>query len=198
MHSFLNHVAGFFFSLGGVGLLLLGMLDSSFLFLPLGNDLLIVALTAKRHEHWMYYVAMAAIGSTIGVAFTAWVSKKGGEKGLDQNRRMEYVKRKMEEHGGPALAVAALMPPPFPFTPFVIVTGALNYPLPRMLAIIAVCRTVRFTVEGLLAMHYGPRILQMAETPAIQYSIIGLVVVSMIGSAWSIWGWVKKSRRRPA
>ena len=41
--------------LGGVGLLIMGVLDSSFLVLPLGNDLLVIALTARQHMKVFYY-----------------------------------------------------------------------------------------------------------------------------------------------
>src|SRR5258708_6952270 len=131
MNGVLRRLAVFFFSLGGFGLLLLGILDSSFLFMPLGNDLLVVALTAAHRERMLYYVLMATAGSTIGVDFTRWVSARGGEKTLEdrgKGRRVAYVERKVKERGGLALATAALMPPPFPFTPFIIVAGALHYP----------------------------------------------------------------------
>lgn len=199
MRALLRSFALFFFSLGGFGLLLLGTLDSSFLFMPLGNDLLVIALTAAHRERMLYYVAMATIGSVIGVAFTHWVSAKGGRKGIEGNRksgRLAYVERKVREHGGIAIATAALMPPPFPFTPFIIVAGALQYPLKRMLLIIAACRAVRFATEGVLAVVYGRRIIRMAQSPYVEGFIMVLVVISMAGSAWSIYSWIKKSRTR--
>src|SRR5487761_2489659 len=100
MHNALRAVAAFFFSLGGPGLLLLGVLDSSFLFMPLGNDLLVVALTAAHHERMLYYVFMATLGSTLGVDFTRWVSAKGGEKSIDKGRRTAYVESKVKQYGG--------------------------------------------------------------------------------------------------
>ena len=199
MSSLLRRLAIFFFSLGGLGLLLLGILDSSFLFMPLGNDLLVVALTARNHGRLVYYVAMATIGSVLGVALTHWVSAKGGEKGLEGERksgRMAYIERKVKERGGIAIATAALMPPPFPFTPFIIVAAALQYPRRRMLTIIFFCRALRFTTEAWLAVIYGRRIIQMAQTPWVQDSILVLVAISTVGSAVSIVNWVKKSRRR--
>jgi len=39
-----------FWKFGGLGLVVLGILDSSFLFAPLGNDLLVVAMTARKHS----------------------------------------------------------------------------------------------------------------------------------------------------
>src|ERR1700689_5986193 len=143
MSHVLRSLAIFFFSLGGFGLLLLGVLYSSFLFMPLGNDLLVIALTAAHPGRMAYYVLMATVGSVAGVDFTRWVSAKGGRKGIEGDRkskRIAYVESKVREHGGIAIATAALMPPPFPFTPFIIVAGALQFRLGRMLLTIAVCR----------------------------------------------------------
>lgn len=199
MRALLRSFAIFFFSLGGFGLLLLGTLDSSFLFMPLGNDLLVIALTAAHRERMLYYVTMATIGSVLGVWFTHWVSAKGGRKGIEGDRkskRIAYVERKVHEHGGIAIATAALMPPPFPFTPFIIVAGALQYPLKRMLLIIAACRALRFATEGVLAVVYGRRIIGLAQSPYVEGFIMALVVISMAGSAWSIYNWIKKSRTR--
>src|ERR1700691_6481697 len=98
MNHFLRALAVFFFSLGGFGLLLLGTLDSSFLFMPLGNDLLVIALTAAHRERMLYYVLMATVGSVIGVAFTHWVSAKGGQKGIEgdhKSRRIQYIEDKV-------------------------------------------------------------------------------------------------------
>jgi hypothetical protein len=86
------------------------------------------------------------------------------------------------------------MPPPFPFTPFIIVAAALQYPRRKMLAIVAGCRGFRFAVEGSLALIYGRSIIAMAKSPAVQGFIIALVVISLVGSAWSIYSWIKKSR----
>src|ERR1700735_1990746 len=101
MSHVLRSFAICFFSLGGMGLLLLGVLDSSFLFMPLGNDLLVIALTAAHRQRMLYYVAMATLGSVIGVALTHWVSAKGGKKGIEgenKSRRIAYIERKVEQH----------------------------------------------------------------------------------------------------
>jgi membrane protein YqaA with SNARE-associated domain len=192
----LRTLAAFFFSLGGPGLLLLGALDSSFLlFIPLGNDLLLVALTAAHPNRALFYVVMATAGSMLGVAFTHWASAKGGE-GMSKSKRVAYVERKVKEHGAIALAIAALMPPPFPFTLFIVVAAALQYPRRKLLLIVATGRAARFGVEAWLALIYGRRIIDMAQSPYVQGSIIALVVISIAGSAWSIYSWAKKSRGR--
>ena len=201
MESFIRPLAHFFFALGGFGLVLLGVLDSSFLMMPLGNDLLVVALTASHRSRILYYVAMATLGSTLGVAVAHYVSSKGGKKLIEGDRkskRVEYVEKKIKKYGGWAIGVAALAPPGFPFTPFIVVPAALQYPRTKMLWIIAACRAIRFAIEGWLALIYGRRIVAMAKSPALQWGIGALVVISVIGSAFSIWGWVKKGKAKSA
>jgi membrane protein YqaA with SNARE-associated domain len=199
MESFIRPLAHFFFALGGFGLVLLGVLDSSFLMMPFGNDLLVVALTASHRSRMPYYVAMATLGSTLGVALAHYVSSKGGKKLIEGDRkskRIEYVEKKIEKYGGWAIGLAALAPPGFPFTPFIVVPAALQYPRAKMLWIIAGCRAIRFAAEGWLALIYGRRILAMAKSPALQWGIGAVVVISIVGSAFSIWGWVQKGKEK--
>ena len=165
--------------------------------MPLGNDLLVVALTANHHGRMLYYAAMASAGSVIGCLLTDIVCRKGGEKGLKENfsgRTIQYVERKIKTNAGWALAVACVLPPPFPFTPFIIVMAAMQYPRWRMLGIVAAGRALRFCLEGMLASIYGRQILAMAKNSVLQGTIIALVVISIIGSFWSIYKWVKRAR----
>ena len=182
--------------MGGPGIFLLSAIDSSFLFLPLGNDLVFIALTARRHEYMFYYAAMAAAGSVAGVFFTDVVSRKGGEKSLERHvskRRLAYIQRQVEERAGVALVLASIMPPPFPFTPFIIAAAALKYPRSKMLAIIGPVRLARFLTEGALAVHYGRGILRLAQTSAVQRAVFAIMVISIVGSVWSVYSWVRKS-----
>jgi membrane protein YqaA with SNARE-associated domain len=196
----------FFWSLGGPGLLILGILDSSFLFAPLGNDILVVAMTARnRHAgEMLYYAAMSTIGSVLGCLLVDLLLRKAGEKGLERHvprRRLEYVKRKVSKNAGWALALASIAPPPFPFTPFVMAAAALQYPRRRMLLIVGITRMARFTALGVLALYFGKRILRWAENDVVQGVLVGLIVVCVVGSVFSVIGWVKRSRNsgsRPA
>ena len=107
MNVIVNHLFAVFIQLGAFGLLIVGALDDSFLFTPLGNDLLMVALTARNHRMLPVYAAMASAGSVIGCLLIDWVSRNGGEKGLDKllsGRELNYVKRKVENNAGWALS----------------------------------------------------------------------------------------------
>jgi membrane protein YqaA with SNARE-associated domain len=83
--KFFGPVLAFLLHLGYFGPVLMGVLDSSFLFLPFGNDLLVVTLVARNHQGWPWYVLAAALGSTIGVFALALVAHKLGERGHQED-----------------------------------------------------------------------------------------------------------------
>jgi membrane protein YqaA with SNARE-associated domain len=185
-----------FIKLGGSGLLLMGVLDSSFLVMPMGNDLLVIAMTARNHALMPYYAAMAALGSTLGSLLLDVVSRKGGEEVIEKHvpkGRLKYIERKVRKNAGWAVGFAALMPPPFPFTPFVVAAAALEYPRKKLLSVIAATRIVRFSVEGALAIVFGHRILIWAKSSAVMYVVVSLIVVSILASVFSVLSWVRKS-----
>lgn len=197
----MDHIARqlfvFFAALGGFGLLGVGVV-TSFLFVPFGQDLLMVALTARKHDVMLYYAAMSTAGSVLGALLIDVVFRKGGESKLARQlppKRLEYIKRKVSNKAGPAIAMAALVPPPFPYSPFIMAASALQYPRKKLVAIIAVCRMIRFLGLGLLALWFGRRILDMADHPAVVGSVVGLLVLTIVGSALSIYHWVKRSRK---
>ncbi|HEX2520896.1 MAG TPA: VTT domain-containing protein [Terriglobia bacterium] len=197
MRALLTYLYQVLWRLNGLGLLLLGILDSSFLFLPFGNDLLLIAMAARQHARWPYFAAMAAAGSVLGSFITDAISRKGGEAGLERRfsrRRLEYVKKKITKNAGWTLGLAALMPPPFPFTPFVAAAAVLQYPRKRLLATVALGRLGRFAAEGLLAVLLGKKILQWAESPVMSYTVLGILALSLIGTGVSVYTWFKQGR----
>lgn len=203
MHSLVRHLFSILLHLGGFGLVILGVLDSSFLILPFGNDLLLIALSARRHELVPYYAAMATAGSVTGCFIMDVISRRGGEKGLERTigpGRTEFVKKKVRKRAGWALALASLMPPPFPFTPFVAGAAALQYPRKKLLTVVAASRFFRFCIDGLLAVLFGTRILRWVREPGFVYVMLALVVISLVASAISVIGWIRRSKmvERPA
>lgn len=195
--TFARHLFVILVHLGGPGLLAFGVLDSSFLFMPLGNDLLVMALTVREHSLMPYFAAMAAAGSVIGCALTDVMVRGKGEKGLERYvpaRRLAYIKKRIQEKAGWTLAVVSLIPPPFPFTAFVAAAAALQYPRRRLLAVIGASRLFRFLLEGLLALWMGREIIRIARSRTLEYVVLALVAVSIAGSVISVYGWVKRSR----
>ena len=65
--NFFRPLLTFLLHLGYIAPFFMGVLDSSLLFLPFGNDLLIVILVSRHHQGALLYVLSAACGSTLGV-----------------------------------------------------------------------------------------------------------------------------------
>lgn len=176
----------------------LGVCDSSFLFLPLGNDLLLTALTVQHHGRLPLYVAVASGGSTVGVLILDFFVRKGGEKGLHKlmsDRRFNFLKRKMTAKASIPILLACVAPPPFPFTPVVATASAFNYPRIRLLLLVFFGRVARFTIIGLLAIHFGHALLRLAHTTVFLGVMIGIIAISVVGSALSIMRWVRQSKK---
>lgn len=182
-----------------MGLLLLGALDSSFLFLPFGNDLLLIALVSANRSGatWILYVLMSAIGSVIGVLLVDMLMRRAGEEGLKRfvkPKRVERLKRKMEKNAGWAVFIATLLPPPFPFTPVVMAASALQYSRKKLLGAVFVGRLLRFTIEAVLAIYFGRKLIRMMNSPIVEYFVYGLIAIAAVGSAISIAKWVSHRR----
>jgi len=199
MHGFqgvFQVIAGWVFRLGGIGLFAVGVVDSSILMAPLANDLLVIALAATHPQRMCYYAAMAAAGSTAGCAITDMLSRKAEEsvRKLVRSKRFKFVEKRMKKHAGWTLALAAVIPPPFPFTPFVAIAAGAGFSRKKLLGTVLGARFVRFAVEGLLALKYGKGILNLAKAPAVEYTIIGLIVIAVVGSGISIYRWVRQGK----
>ncbi len=175
----------------------MGVMDSSFLFLPFGNDLLVVGMVARNHDGWPFYVLSAACGSTLGVFFLDLLARKGGEAAVKKvagEKKFEKLKRKIGQKGGLAIVVGCLAPPPFPFTMVVAVNSALAYPRQRLLWTVAASRALRFTILALLAVKFGRAILHIANSSGFKWTMVGFSIVCIVGSVFSILKWVRSRR----
>ncbi len=172
-------------------MLTLGAFDSSPLVVPLGNDLLVLALSARYHQRALYYVVMATVGSLIGCLATDWISRKSerGQKKVLSGKHLDSIRNLVEKQAGWTLVVASIMPPPFPFTAFVAAAAAFRYPRGKLLSFVGAGRFVRFAIEAALAVHYGRWIIKQAESPVLDHVMIALIVISMVGSAFAVYQW---------
>jgi membrane protein YqaA with SNARE-associated domain len=201
VHAFVVHLYLLLAHLGPWGLLILGILDSSFLFMPLGNDLLVIGLTSQHPKKLWLYAPMAALGSVLGCVLLDLIVRKQGEAGLEKlagRKRMDYLKKKIGERAAVSLALASLAPPPFPFTPIVAAASAFEYPRRKMFGVIAVTRVVRFMLVGLLAVFFGRHIIAIAKSPAFEGVVLGILALFIIGSVLSVAKWLKRAKKQPA
>src|SRR4051794_2027252 len=172
----------FVFHLGYFGPLVMGILDSSFLVLPFGNDLVVVGLVARHHQGAPWYVLSAACGSTIGALLLALVSRKLGEEGIRKmagDKQYEKLKKRIGKRSGFAVFIAGLAPPPFPFTTAIAAVSALGYPFWKLLLANFLSRGLRFAVLSYLAYRFGTHILHIAKSAPFQWAMIGFIVLCL-------------------
>ena len=176
------------------GLVLMGVLDSSLIFfLPLGIDFVVVILSARNPELFWMYALLATLGSVIGSGITFWLGRKLGEVGLSRvikPSRLQRIERRVSQSAAVSVATLAIIPPPFPFTAFVLTSGALRADPWAFLATLAGARLLRFAAEGALAARYGRRILTWMESTTFEVIVgvlIFLAVAGTIASAVALW-----------
>ena len=177
--------------LSPLGVLALAALDSTIFFnLPLGIDTVVIILAARMRDSVWMVPLLAAAGSVAGAALTFWMGKKIGEKGLDRfasKQRLDRVRARVKGSGAVALALLNLIPPPFPFTLFVLAAGALKVTASTFFATFAVSRAVRFGIEAWLAVRYGRRIIRWLDSDLFQ-NIVGFFILLAIAlTAFSIY-----------
>jgi membrane protein YqaA with SNARE-associated domain len=181
-----------------VGVVVLAALDSTMFFsLPFGIDAAVILLAAQdRAIAWIVPI-LAAAGSLAGAALTFWMGTKIGENGLDRYvspRRLQRIRRRIRITGALALAALDLIPPPFPFTPFVLAAGALDVNPSRFFITLGVCRLLRFGLEAFLAITYGKEVLTWLDSDTFQGIVFAFILLAFLASIWSILRLIQTSR----
>src|SRR5207247_170547 len=144
MRSFL--VAIFSGLMSWWGLWLIAGMDSLIIVtLPLAVDIAVIVLSSRAHEMFWIYPIIATAGSVCGAAVTYYLGCRAGEAGLERfasKGRLAKVQRKIQTKGAAAIAVLDLVPPPFPFTAFILAAGALKVNTYRFFIYLALTRLV--------------------------------------------------------
>jgi membrane protein YqaA with SNARE-associated domain len=179
-----SSLLGFF--LTPAGLVVLGVLDSSLIFfLPLGIDFVVILASARTPNLFWLHALMATVGSLIGAAVTYWVGQAVGEKGLKRfvsPARLERVQRRVTDTAAAAIGALAIIPPPFPFTAFVLTSGALALNPWTLFGTLAAVRLFRFGAESALAAHYGSLLLVWMDSTAFEAAVTALIAFALIGT----------------
>lgn len=166
--------------LGFWGAGVLAMLDSSTI--PVPMDIIISGYVWADHKHFYLYTLMAAAGSAIGGLLPFFLGRAGGElfllKRIDR-ARYEQMRDRFERQEFIAVFVPSMLPPPTPWKLFVFGAGVFEMRLRDFLIAVFLGRLVRFTVEALLVIRYGPQIVTIIHDLARQHSVALLVGIGV-------------------
>jgi membrane protein YqaA with SNARE-associated domain len=189
--------------LGGLGLIVLGLIDNSFIPLPGGMDACTILLAAAHHEPWWYYAIMATVGAVIGGYLTYRLGVKGGKATLERKlskKHADRVYRIFERYGFWSISVSAVLPPPMPIVPALLAAGALHYPRNKFLTALALGGGVRYTLLAYLGHLYGRHILHWIGKYYLPLLYV-LIAMAGVGGLVALYYWRRQKnrhhRRRP-
>ena len=196
MARFLSWIQGLAVTLGGPGLFLLSFLDSSFLSFPEVTDILIIVLVTKHPEWLLWYTLLPTLGSVLGSWVIFALARRGGEAFMRKRMSADNVERAftvVRKYGLLAVAIPSILPPPVPFTIFVLAAGAARVRTIDFLIAITLGRGVRYVGAGLLAYFYGKAAEEFLLThgQTVSFWLAGILVLG--GGVW-IW-WSRRRRR---
>jgi membrane protein YqaA with SNARE-associated domain len=175
--------------LGALGVFGIALLDAGFVPLPGGLDVVVMALAHNNHAMAPVYVLAAVLGATFGCLVPYWVGLKTGGAALrkfnpEKRRRVERLVVRYEFW---TMLLCAAAPPGFPFKIFLVTAGVFRMNIPRFLIAIAIGRSVRFILEGWLAVSYGEQAMDVFKQ---HYPKIGLgvaaavIVIFLVNKLW--------------
>lgn len=171
--------------LGGFGLFLVAILDSSPIPTFGGLDILLAILAARKVEPWYYYAFIATAGSITGSILTYRAAHAAGASYLEKRfgkRRVKKLVGAFEHWGTGGLAVSTAVPLPFPTSAFFAIAGVLKYRMGKFASVVAVCRALRYSLIAWTASRYGRHFVRTLSHPKEYMGwfiaiIVGVVIV---------------------
>jgi membrane protein YqaA with SNARE-associated domain len=183
--------------LGAFGLFFLAIVDGSPLPTFGGPDILTAVLSASHRNPWWEYALVATAGAVIGALITFHIARKAGTAYLEKfaHSRIKKPLHYFQRYGTGALAVSCAVPFPFPTSFFFAVAGASEYPEGRFIAVVLLCRGVRYAIIAFVAERLGRHFLTIVRHPDRYWG--WLLLIAVIVAALAVAG-VKISKRLSA
>lgn len=168
--------------LGAWGLGALAIIDTSSIPVPI--DALLIDYVAHDHGKFLIYCVMAAAGSGIGSLVPYYFGRVGGELFLLKRinrQRYEKLRDRFERQEFLAIMIPAMMPPPMPVKLIEFAAGVFEMKPVWFFSAIFVGKFVRFLLEAIITIIYGPTILRTITATFQQHlgyvlAVIGVVV----------------------
>ncbi len=191
-----------FYRAGLAGLILISTIDSSFVPLPIPGvtDILVILYAANRANVFLL-VFLATLGSALGGFLSHWAAQAGGMGFLEKHVSKRYLKPIrgwVENHSILSVALPAILPPPVPLSPFVLVAGAVKMNRRKFMTAFTISRFARHCIAAWLGLHYGKAVLHLWNQFSARWAVTILIVfwsVTILFTAIGIWKLVQTSRQ---
>lgn len=174
--------------LGAAGLFFIAILDSSPLPTFGGLDILTAILAASRRNPWYEYGASATAGSVLGAYITFRFARKAGSAYLDKKFKKGNVSKVLalfKKWGTGTLVASTAIPFPTPTSLLFAAAGASDYPLPKFLIVVGLCRAVRYFGIAFIASQYGRGLIRVLRHPLEHWGwlafALALITTSIAG-----------------
>jgi membrane protein YqaA with SNARE-associated domain len=175
----------------------IALLDSSSI--PVPMDFIIAGYAWADKPHFYLYILMASIGSAIGGLVPYYLGRAGGELFLlkrIERKRYEKLRDRFEKQEFLALMIPSMLPPPTPWKLFVFGAGVFEMRTLNFMLAVFVGRLIRFGVEVLLVIRYGPQIVTVIGDVAHRHLAALLTVVGLIIALLIVFALRKGMRKR--
>jgi membrane protein YqaA with SNARE-associated domain len=184
--------------LGFWGVGLISVIDSGAIPTPVPMDVIISTYVWNDRRHAFLYVLFAAIGSAVGGLLPFLLGRAGGElfllRRIDR-ARYEAMMARFEKQEFLAMAIPSALPPPTPWKAFAFSAGVFEMRIVNFMLAVFVGRMVRFGVEAILTVKYGPEIVKVAGALFSHHlvatlSVLGVLLCLLV--AWMMRGWFRR------
>jgi membrane protein YqaA with SNARE-associated domain len=180
--------------LGAWGVLGFAAVDSALLGMPL--DAIVSGYSWANPRKFLLYALMAAVGSALGSIVIYLIGYKGGEVFLVKRigrARFDKIRSSFERHEFWAIMLPSMLPPPTPFKLFVLSAGVAEMSFSRFLSAIFFGRFIRFALEALIVIRYGPQMWGFIGSAFHEHL---RVTIAVIAGAILIGWWIMRLRKK--
>ena len=163
-------------TLGPGGLFAVSFLDSSVLSFPFVTDGMVIDLSVNHPSLMPLYSSLAVIGSFAGCVWLYFLAKKGGEAYFHKHAGIHALRtrRWVDRNAFVTMFISSILPPPLPlFKIVVLAEGVFQARFSTFVMALLLGRGLRFFGEGILAVRYGPLVLDFLEAHRIAFAIGG-------------------------
>jgi membrane protein YqaA with SNARE-associated domain len=195
VHAYSEWIKHALAPLGPWGMLAFAAVDGSFLGMPL--DAIFVGYVYNDRSRFLMYVLLASAGSALGSVVIYVIGYTGGEVLLRKRMspaRFEKIHESFDRHEFWALMFPAMLPPPAPFKIVVLAAAAFEMNFAHFLLAIFAGRFVRFLIEALLTLRFGPQIVVLTGN-LFAHHFVGIIAgVGVVVAGWLVGRRVKRGR----